>query len=375
MVMPFIEGRSLQSIVENNGPISYNEAANYITHIAHAADYLHKRHILHRDIKPDNILLTAEQKAMLIDFGSACMFEEDKIQSHTTILTMGYAPVEQYTSPSKIGAHTDIYAIGATLYFILTGEVPLYAHERITERMLEPKELNPNIPEWINRTIIKAMQLDYVDRYRTINDFLNDLLNKNASIPIQQTSKTPIDSKRIQQIASAQSENKSQKKTTKVLIALLLLGVVCALVYIFDSIHFHDGVVLGLIGALMFIAALWQKNKYLKKQPFEVSVPDGKTPSSLYTFCGIGHNLLGALKYRKKDGTFVAYTFVFVLLPLFPTGCYRVEEGDGDNFGLYSTKEWKIYGSEKKNTGEILNIYLLYYGLFITLFGFIIIFL
>ena len=166
-------------------------------------------------------------------------------------------------------------------------------------------------------------------------------------------------------------KTEKKTKTTKVLRAILLIGFFCALVYLFDD--GDDGVALGLIGALMFIAALWQKNKFLKKQPFEVSDPDGKTPSSLYTFCGIGHNLLGTLKYRKKDGTFVAYTFVFILLPLYPTGCYRVEDGNVDNFGLFGSKEWKIYGSEKKSIGEILNIYFFYYGLIITIIGFIMI--
>lgn len=185
MVMPFIEGRSLQSIVEKNGPISYPEAVNYMAQIANAVGYIHERHILHRDIKPDNIMVTAEYKAILIDFGAAREFEEDKTQAQTSMLTHGYAPTEQYTRNSRKGAYTDIYAIGATLYFILTGKVPMEAAARITETMPEPKELNPDLPDEANRTIMKAMQLKSQNRHQSIGEFMDDLRNIKPSKPIE----------------------------------------------------------------------------------------------------------------------------------------------------------------------------------------------
>ncbi|MBP5241218.1 MAG: protein kinase [Bacteroidales bacterium] len=183
MVMPFIEGRSLQKIVEQNGPLSYNDAVNYMAQITNAVGYIHDRHLLHRDIKPDNIMITPDYKAVLIDFGSAREFEQDKTQMHTSILTQGYAPTEQYTRNSRKGSYTDIYAIGATLYFILTGQVPIEAAARITEPMPEPKEINPNIPDNANHTILKAMQLKPADRHQTVQEFMNDLLGS----PLQPT--------------------------------------------------------------------------------------------------------------------------------------------------------------------------------------------
>ncbi|MBO7541355.1 MAG: serine/threonine protein kinase, partial [Bacteroidales bacterium] len=191
MVMPFIEGRSLQSIVEENGPLPYSDAVNYLTQIANAVDYIHQRHILHRDIKPENIMITADYKAILIDFGSARQFEEDKTQSHTAMLTHGYAPTEQYTRNSRKGAYTDIYSIGATLYFILTGQVPMEAAARIVEPMPEPKQLNPSLPDEANSTILKAMQLKPADRYQSVQELLNDLLNKNNPQQNTQTATPP----------------------------------------------------------------------------------------------------------------------------------------------------------------------------------------
>ena len=157
MVMAFIEGKSLQSIVDARGRLSYTEVVNYIAQVTNAIGYLHERHILHRDIKPDNIMITADYKAILIDFGSAREFEQDKTQIHTSMLTHGYAPTEQYTAKSRKGSYTDIYAIGATMYFVLTGQVPLEAAARLTEQMAAPKEIAPDIPDNANRTILKEI--------------------------------------------------------------------------------------------------------------------------------------------------------------------------------------------------------------------------
>ncbi len=192
MVMPFVEGETLQRIVEKKGPLTCPEAVNYMAQIATAVGYVHDRHILHRDIKPDNIMVTSDYKAILIDFGSAREFQQDKTQVHTSMLTHGYAPPEQYASNSRKGSYTDIYAIGATLYFVLTGQVPTEAAARLTEKMPEPKELNPAIPDEINRTILKAMQLKTENRHQTIRQFMDDLQNVKPSKPIKLSSDVPV---------------------------------------------------------------------------------------------------------------------------------------------------------------------------------------
>lgn len=198
MVMPFIEGQSLHNVVKRRGKLPYPEAVNYIAQISDAAAYIHKRNILHRDIKPDNIIITPDFKAILIDFGSAREFVHDQTQAHTSVVSHGYAPTEQYTANSRKGSYTDIYAIGATFYFTLTGKTPLEAAARLTERMPEPKEFSPKIPHEANRTILKAMQLKAENRHQNVQDFMDDLRNIKPSILIDETiggkkrKKTPV---------------------------------------------------------------------------------------------------------------------------------------------------------------------------------------
>ena len=177
IVMPFVEGQTLQQIIDTKGKLEYETAVNYIAQLSEAVDYIHQRDILHRDIKPDNIIITPDNKAVLIDFGSAREFIHNKTQQHTTIFTQGYAPLEQYSSHSKKGSFSDIYSLGATFYFALTGQKPIDATLRTMEIMPEPKTLHPSIPNEANRTIMKAMRLKPEERQQSIKEFMADLLN------------------------------------------------------------------------------------------------------------------------------------------------------------------------------------------------------
>ncbi len=242
IVMPFIEGKTLESLVEKNGPLDYGLAVNYIGQIASAVGYIHTKNILHRDIKPDNIMITADNHAILIDFGSAREFIQDKTQHQTSILTKGYAPIEQYSSNSRKGTYTDIYSLGAVFYFVLTGQKPMDATERLSETMPEPKQLNPQISEDVNRTILKAMQLKHENRHQTIDEFMKDLLGQKPSAPIKEEkvipeapTPQPISSSpsksQSPQFASEQGGNKKAVLITAVcILVILVIGIIVWLV-------------------------------------------------------------------------------------------------------------------------------------------------
>lgn len=177
MVMPFVEGTTLKSMVEKDGPMEYEMAVNYMVQICEALKYIHSNNILHRDVTPDNVIVTPEQKIVLIDFGSARKFIDNKTQRHTTIVKPGYAPLEQHSARSRKGAFTDIYSVGAVFYYLLTGERPMDATERVLEKMAEPIELNPNIPSPINAIIMKAMYMDGEMRYQSAQELINDIFS------------------------------------------------------------------------------------------------------------------------------------------------------------------------------------------------------
>lgn len=189
MVMPFVEGTTLKSMVEKDGPMEYEMAVNYMVQICEALTYIHSKDILHRDVTPDNVIVTPEQKIVLIDFGSARKFIDNKTQRQTTIVKPGYAPLEQHSARSRKGAFTDIYSVGAVFYYLLTGERPMDATERVLEKMKEPIELNSNIPPQINAIIMKAMEMDGEMRYQSAKELIDDIFSDepaNTEKPVEE---------------------------------------------------------------------------------------------------------------------------------------------------------------------------------------------
>ena len=187
MVMEYIDGEDLGTIVENQGILSETEALRYIQQIGSALTVVHDNGLLHRDIKPQNIMLRAgKSEAVLIDFGIAREFKPNLTKTHTKILSDGFAPIEQYDARAKRGAFTDVYALAATLYSVLTGELPTISPMRaIGTELVEVKKINSSISDKVNQAIIKGMELKPENRSQSINEWLS-LLN------IQKTSNNTI---------------------------------------------------------------------------------------------------------------------------------------------------------------------------------------
>jgi serine/threonine protein kinase len=187
MVMEYIDGEDLGTLVENQGVFSETEALRYIQQIGEALTVVHDNGLLHRDIKPQNIMLrSGKSEAVLIDFGIAREFTPNLTKTHTKILSDGFAPIEQYDARAKRGAFTDVYALAATLYSVLTGELPTISPMRaIGTELEEAKKINSSISDKVNQAIIKGMELKPENRSQSINEWLS-LLN------IQKTSNNTI---------------------------------------------------------------------------------------------------------------------------------------------------------------------------------------
>lgn len=177
MVMEYIDGGNLEHLVKNQGGLSEVEAIRYVYQVGSALDYIHKQGILHRDVKPANIMRRSQtNEAVLIDFGLARDFIADKTQIHTNSRTEGFAPLEQYLRNAKRGAYTDVYALAATLYYILTLQIPFPAQFRQQGiNLIQPKQHNNNISARTNLAVLKGMELLPENRPQSVNEWLGML--------------------------------------------------------------------------------------------------------------------------------------------------------------------------------------------------------
>ncbi len=180
LVMDFIEGRSLRALLEaRGGPLDEAEALPWMRQVCDALTYLHTRTppIIHRDIKPDNIIITNDGRAMLVDFGISKVYDPDK---GTTVgakaVTPGYSPPEQY-GRGRTGAWSDVYSLGATLYTLLTGQVPPEAPDLSSgaDELTPPAEANPVISAATARAIEAAMTLPISQRLPDAAEFTQAL--------------------------------------------------------------------------------------------------------------------------------------------------------------------------------------------------------
>ena len=193
MVMEYLEGRSLGDFLkQRGGKLSEPEAMSYIQKICQGLEVLHKSQFLHRDIKPDNIMLTQDDRVVLIDFGAARDFTSRSSQRFTTMFTPGYTPLEQYGQALKLGAFTDIYALGATLYHLLTGVVPPSAIERAAGVELKLiSQINPQISSHIAQAVSKALAMEVQERTQSVQEFL-DLLQLDVNKSNSSSQKTHL---------------------------------------------------------------------------------------------------------------------------------------------------------------------------------------
>ena len=174
LVMEYVGGGNLRQYAHTKAGLSETEALRYIQQIGSALQYVHQQGFLHRDVKPANIMLREKNReAVLIDFGLAREFVQDEIETHTNSRTESFAPLEQYERRAKRGAYTDVYALAATLYYILTLQLPFPAPFRQQgATLIAPKTHNPHLSERTNYAILKGMELLPGDRPASIREWL-----------------------------------------------------------------------------------------------------------------------------------------------------------------------------------------------------------
>jgi serine/threonine protein kinase len=193
LVLEYIDGPSAQMLLQQKGPFSVGDAVHLGLNIARGLEHAHSRSIVHRDIKPDNILLTRSGIAKLADLGLAKRVDE---ASHLTGARQGfgttaYMPYEQAINARRADGRSDIYALGATLYHLLTGQVPFPGenHLEVVElkklgQFRPASALNPQIPARLDQILGRMMAREPRDRYQTASELIIDLERSRLAVAV-----------------------------------------------------------------------------------------------------------------------------------------------------------------------------------------------
>lgn len=189
IVMEYLRGKSLSRYAKDHGgKISVSAAINVIMKMCEALSYVHGAGMVHRDISPDNIFVEKTGKIKLIDFGAARESYGNEEKTLSIVLKPNYAPPEQFRKKSRQGPWTDVYALGATVYKLLTGRTPDQAIDRIMEdEMQVPSRYNPEVPLFLDRIVMKMMAPKIEDRFQNCDEVRREMLkhvtyNPNAAL-------------------------------------------------------------------------------------------------------------------------------------------------------------------------------------------------
>ncbi|MCM1319774.1 MAG: serine/threonine-protein kinase [Muribaculaceae bacterium] len=237
-VMDYINGSSLQDIVQERGTLAPSQAVEYINEIGNALNYIHSQHINHLDVKPGNIIINKkDNSAILIDFGLAKQYDASGHETSTTPigLSHGYAPIEQYHKGGvkEFSPQTDVYSLAATLYYLLLGQTPPDANKLIETEL----KMTSSVPTNIAKAIRKAMQPKRSDRYESISAFLSAI---NSKIYKPDSDETIIHNQQ-QEFGKPKNQASIQKSNTKWVWILLGVIIVIAAAIIYFTCFRSNG--------------------------------------------------------------------------------------------------------------------------------------
>lgn len=182
IVMEYVKGKTLKELIREKGRIPYDLALNFSTQIAKALDCAHKNNIIHRDIKPQNILVTEEGSLKVTDFGIAKSTNSSTITNTSNVIGSAHYFSPEQAKGNYIDSRTDLYSLGVVIYEMVTGRVPFDADspvsvalKHIQEEVVPAKNINSAVPESLNKLILKAMEKEQIKRYQSAKEMIIDL--------------------------------------------------------------------------------------------------------------------------------------------------------------------------------------------------------
>ncbi|AVL99182.1 Stk1 family PASTA domain-containing Ser/Thr kinase [Gordonia iterans] len=185
IVMEYVDGETLRDILRSDGPIPQRQAMTWMADVAAAMDFSHRAGIVHRDMKPANVMIDHQGAVKVMDFGIARAMDDTSATMTQTSAVMGTA---QYLSPEqargiKVDPRSDIYSMGCVLFELITGEPPFtgdspiaVAHQHVHEDPRRPSQVNPDVSPELDSVVMKAMSKNPANRYQTSAEFRSDLI-------------------------------------------------------------------------------------------------------------------------------------------------------------------------------------------------------
>ncbi|QAA33259.1 Stk1 family PASTA domain-containing Ser/Thr kinase [Clostridium manihotivorum] len=199
IVMEYVKGKNLKEIINEHGKFAYETAISIASKVANALDCAHKNNIIHRDIKPQNILVTEEGIVKVTDFGIAKSTDSSTIAYTNSVMGSAHYFSPEQAKGSYVDCRTDLYSLGVVLYEMVTGRVPFdgdspvtVALKHIQEPVIPPKNMNSKIPDSLNALILKAVEKEPIKRYQSAKEIIADLekVKENPNAVIN----APVDS-------------------------------------------------------------------------------------------------------------------------------------------------------------------------------------
>lgn len=174
IIMEYVDGETLKEYLKENGKMEPEDVLKVMKPVMKALEQMHRTGMIHRDISPDNIMIRRDGQVKLIDFGAARVAQEEDEKSLTVMLKRGFSPEEQYRSKGHQGPWTDIYALSATMYYMLTGVIPPESMERVLEdKYVSLKEYDIELDTKIADAIDKGLCVLAKNRYQSMSDLIH----------------------------------------------------------------------------------------------------------------------------------------------------------------------------------------------------------
>jgi response regulator RpfG family c-di-GMP phosphodiesterase len=175
LVMEYVPGKNLEQYVLDSGPLSIPQACEYICQAASGLQHAYDHGLVHRDIKPSNLILTPQEQIKILDFGLARLCRRRHTEAHTMLGSVDYMAPEQARDARSVDIRADIYGLGGTLYWLLTGSKPFPSDRPVIEELLArqresplpPRQARPDIPVELEALVLQMMALDPARRYPT----------------------------------------------------------------------------------------------------------------------------------------------------------------------------------------------------------------